>query len=154
MASVIFEQATRHYRGTARPAVDHLDLSVDDGEFVVLVGPSGCGKTTSLRMIAGFMKPTAGRIEVNGQTMATGWGRKVLALPAGIYQVRCYYSYLFGKSGMATLQQVQVAPGYAMNLAYYAPIFFVIFSGTMRQLGWSPMQPQMQQGQPYAQLPR
>jgi hypothetical protein len=104
-----------------------------------------------LQWILFFCKPV---VEVNGQTMATGWGRKVLALPAGIYQVRCYYSYLFGKSGMATLQQVQVAPGYAMNLAYYAPIFFVIFSGTMRQLGWSPMQPQMQQGQPYAQLPR
>jgi multiple sugar transport system ATP-binding protein len=54
VASVSFEQATRRYPGTARPALDRLDLSVGDGEFVVLVGPSGCGKTTSLRMVAGL----------------------------------------------------------------------------------------------------
>jgi len=104
-----------------------------------------------LQWILFFCKPV---VEVNGQTMAMGWGRKVLDLPAGIYQVRCYYSYLWGKSGMATLQHVQVAPGYATILAYYAPVFFVIFSGKMQQLGWSPMQPQMQGGQQYGQLPR
>jgi multiple sugar transport system ATP-binding protein len=64
MASVTFEQATRHYRGTPRPAVDHLDLTVADGEFVVLVGPSGCGKTTSLRMIAGLETVDSGRIRI------------------------------------------------------------------------------------------
>ncbi len=62
MASVTFEEATRRYPGTTRPAVDHLDLSVGDGEFVVLVGPSGCGKTTSLRMIAGLETVDSGRI--------------------------------------------------------------------------------------------
>src|ERR1700693_2998845 len=62
MASVTFEQATRHYSGADRPAVDRLDLSVGDGEFVVLVGPSGCGKTTSLRMIAGLETVDSGRI--------------------------------------------------------------------------------------------
>src|ERR1700739_1102502 len=64
MASVTFEQATRRYPGTTRPAVDHLDLSVGDGEFVVLVGPSGCGKTTSLRMIAGLETVDSGRIRI------------------------------------------------------------------------------------------
>src|SRR6201995_5721250 len=62
MASVTFEQATRRYSGAGRPAVDRLDLSVGDGEFVVLVGPSGCGKTTSLRMIAGLEPVDSGRI--------------------------------------------------------------------------------------------
>src|ERR1700737_3771806 len=64
MASVTFEEATRRYPGTTRPAVDHLDLSVGDGEFVVLVGPSGCGKTTSLRMIAGLETVDSGRIRI------------------------------------------------------------------------------------------
>jgi iron(III) transport system ATP-binding protein len=53
------------------PAVTDVSLSLRPGEFVSLLGPSGCGKTTTLRMIAGFMKPTAGRIEVNGQTVSS-----------------------------------------------------------------------------------
>jgi multiple sugar transport system ATP-binding protein len=64
MASVTFDQATRRYPSTARPAVDHLDLNVADGEFVVLVGPSGCGKTTSLRMIAGLETVDSGCIRI------------------------------------------------------------------------------------------
>jgi spermidine/putrescine transport system ATP-binding protein len=43
-------------------AVDNIDLSVSGGEFFSLLGPSGCGKTTTLRLIAGFEEPTAGRI--------------------------------------------------------------------------------------------
>jgi multiple sugar transport system ATP-binding protein len=64
MASVTFQQATRLYPGTTRPALDHLDLTVGDGEFLVLVGPSGCGKTTSLRMLAGLEEVDAGSIHI------------------------------------------------------------------------------------------
>src|SRR5256885_15641161 len=44
------------------PAVEDLNLAVEDGEFMVLVGPSGCGKTTTLRMLAGLDRPSYGRI--------------------------------------------------------------------------------------------
>lgn len=54
MASVRFEGATRTYPGSDTPAVDDLDLTIEDGELFVLIGPSGCGKTTSLRMVAGL----------------------------------------------------------------------------------------------------
>ena len=47
-------------------AVNDLNLTIEDGEFIVLVGPSGCGKTTTLRMIAGFEDPTAGEIRLDG----------------------------------------------------------------------------------------
>jgi ABC-type Fe3+/spermidine/putrescine transport system ATPase subunit len=47
-------------------AVDRLDLDIMPGEFISLLGPSGCGKTTTLRMIAGFIKPTAGMIAMDG----------------------------------------------------------------------------------------
>ena len=52
-------------------AVAGVDLALRQGEFVSLLGPSGCGKTTTLRMIAGFMKPTAGTIAMNGQPLSS-----------------------------------------------------------------------------------
>jgi len=62
MASVTFDKATRLYPGGTRPAVDQIELTVKDGEFLVLVGPSGCGKTTTLRMLAGLEEVNEGRI--------------------------------------------------------------------------------------------
>ncbi|HTT51311.1 MAG TPA: ABC transporter ATP-binding protein [Streptosporangiaceae bacterium] len=51
-------------------AVDDIDLTVDSGEFFSLLGPSGCGKTTTLRLIAGFEQPTAGKIMLDGTDMS------------------------------------------------------------------------------------
>jgi spermidine/putrescine transport system ATP-binding protein len=48
-------------------AVDGVDVEIGDGEFFSLIGPSGCGKTTTLRMIAGLVEPSEGRIEVHGR---------------------------------------------------------------------------------------
>ena len=62
MATVTFDKATRIYPGSDKPAVDQLDLEIQDGEFLVLVGPSGCGKSTSLRMLAGLEDVNSGRI--------------------------------------------------------------------------------------------
>src|SRR5688572_5749764 len=50
-------------------AVDDVSLQVRRGEFLSLLGPSGCGKTTSLRMIAGFERPTAGEIFLDGRAV-------------------------------------------------------------------------------------
>ena len=49
-----------------KPAVDNASFSINKGEFVTFLGPSGCGKTTTLRMIAGFEKPTSGKIFMAG----------------------------------------------------------------------------------------
>ncbi len=51
-------------------AVDGLNLEIVPGEFVSLLGPSGCGKTTTLRMIAGFIRPTAGTITMDGEVIS------------------------------------------------------------------------------------
>ncbi|GAB2661296.1 ABC transporter ATP-binding protein [Gordonia jinhuaensis] len=56
---------------TGHLAVDNVSLTIDDGDFVVLLGPSGCGKTTLLRMIAGLLEPTDGRILIDGNDMTT-----------------------------------------------------------------------------------
>ncbi|MCL2534962.1 MAG: sn-glycerol-3-phosphate ABC transporter ATP-binding protein UgpC [Nocardiaceae bacterium] len=62
MASVTFDKTTCLFPGATTPAVDKLDLHIEDGEFLVLVGPSGCGKSTSLRMLAGLEEVYDGRI--------------------------------------------------------------------------------------------
>ncbi|KEP68108.1 sugar ABC transporter ATPase [Thioclava dalianensis] len=66
MADLHLRGLTRRY-DTGRPAVDAIDLSVADGEFVVLVGPSGCGKSTTLRMIAGLEPLDGGEIVLGGR---------------------------------------------------------------------------------------
>ena len=69
MANVKFDRATRTYPGGDRPAVDSLELTVDDGEFLVLVGPSGCGKSTSLRMLAGLEDVDEGEILIGDKVV-------------------------------------------------------------------------------------
>jgi len=64
MATVTYDHAQRLYPGAERPAVDDLNLEIEDGEFLVLVGPSGCGKSTSLRMLAGLEEVTSGQIRI------------------------------------------------------------------------------------------
>jgi multiple sugar transport system ATP-binding protein len=64
MATVTYNKASRIYPGTDSPAVDNLDLHIEDGEFLVLVGPSGCGKSTSLRMLAGLEDVDTGSINI------------------------------------------------------------------------------------------
>jgi multiple sugar transport system ATP-binding protein len=62
MATVDIQRASRIYPGLDRPAVNALDLQVDDAEFLVLVGPSGCGKSTTLRMLAGLEPIDQGQV--------------------------------------------------------------------------------------------
>jgi len=68
MAAVSFDGVTKTYPdGTT--AVDHFDLEISDGEFMVLVGPSGCGKTTALRMVAGLEDISRGVVKIGGRTV-------------------------------------------------------------------------------------
>jgi multiple sugar transport system ATP-binding protein len=68
MTHVRFDAVTKEFAGGLR-AVDQLDLSIDRGEFMVLVGPSGCGKTTALRMTAGLEAITDGTISIDGRVV-------------------------------------------------------------------------------------
>jgi multiple sugar transport system ATP-binding protein len=71
MASVRFDSATLVYPGAEIPAVDRLNLEIEDGEFMVLVGPSGCGKSTSLRMLAGLEEVDEGNIYVGDRDVTS-----------------------------------------------------------------------------------
>lgn len=66
MAEIVISGLTKIYPDH-RVAVQDLNLSVADGEFLVLVGPSGCGKSTVLRCVAGLEQSTSGTITLNGR---------------------------------------------------------------------------------------
>src|SRR5262245_16298599 len=61
MSGIVLDEVTKVYAGGVR-AVDDVSLTIESGEFMVLVGPSGCGKSTLLRMIAGLEEVTEGSI--------------------------------------------------------------------------------------------
>ena len=69
MSTLVLRNVSRVFGGVT--AVDDFNLALEEGELVSLLGPSGCGKTTTLRMIAGFMAPTAGTIEVDGAVISS-----------------------------------------------------------------------------------
>ena len=75
MADVDLRGLSKHYGDFY--AVREVSLHIADGEFLVLLGPSGCGKTTTLRMIAGFIEPSAGHVRLAGQdvTLLPPWKR-------------------------------------------------------------------------------
>ena len=69
MPGVAIKDLTRHYGDVA--AVQGLSLDVKPGELVALLGPSGCGKTTTLRLVAGFLKPESGEIWVGERRLSS-----------------------------------------------------------------------------------
>jgi iron(III) transport system ATP-binding protein len=69
MATVSLQRLTKTFTDTA--AVDDLHLEIGDGEFISLLGPSGCGKTTTLRLIAGFLRPDSGEIRVGNEVISS-----------------------------------------------------------------------------------
>ncbi len=68
MAEIILERVKKIFPGSVR-AVDGIDLTIGDGEFMVLVGPSGCGKSSLMRMIAGLEVVTEGSIWIDGRNV-------------------------------------------------------------------------------------
>lgn len=69
MPTIQLSRITKRYLGSGASAVDDLDLTIEDGDFMCMLGPSGCGKTTTLRMIAGLEQPTAGTISVDNAVL-------------------------------------------------------------------------------------
>lgn len=68
VGQITLSSVTKKFGDTV--AVDDVSLQIEGGEFFSLLGPSGCGKTTTLRIIGGFVYPTAGEVFINGELMA------------------------------------------------------------------------------------
>jgi len=89
-SAIRLENLTKHYPDSPDPAVDNISLSIEPGEFVVLLGPSGCGKTTLLKMINRIYEPTSGNIWIDNT--------EVHALAAS--QLRRHIGYVIQQTGL------------------------------------------------------
>mgnify|MGYP003325007890 CR=1 FL=1 len=69
MTQVNINSLSKNFISMDRPAVDNVNLEIQDGELVALLGPSGCGKTTILKMITGLINPDEGDILLDGKSI-------------------------------------------------------------------------------------
>ncbi|MDR1852012.1 MAG: cell division ATP-binding protein FtsE [Propionibacteriaceae bacterium] len=93
-----FEDVSKTYKGGSRPALQHIDLEIDKGEFAFLVGQSGSGKSTFLRLILRELLPTTGRIYVAGKDLTRLHSWKLPALRRQIGNVFQDFRLLPGKT--------------------------------------------------------
>jgi multiple sugar transport system ATP-binding protein len=104
MAQIELEHVTKNFTGGVR-AVDDVTLSIDDGEFLVLVGPSGCGKTTLLRTIGGLEKATTGRVRIGDRDVTdTAPGKRDLAM---VFQNYALYPHMTVRKNLGYGLRVQ-----------------------------------------------
>lgn len=98
MAHLRLKGLSKIYPGGSQ-AVQHIDLEIPDGEFLVLVGPSGCGKSTTLRLIAGLEEASSGCIEIDGVDVSRQEpGRRDLAM---VFQSYALYPHMTVRNNMA-----------------------------------------------------
>jgi multiple sugar transport system ATP-binding protein len=108
MSEIRYEQASRMFHGAEIPAVDSLDLHLNDGELMVLVGPSGSGKSTALRMLAGLEEVDGGAIYIDGEDV-TDLPPKARDV-AMVFQNYALYPYLDVAANMAFPLKVARVP--------------------------------------------
>jgi len=86
-------------------AVDRLSLEVREGDIFGFLGPNGAGKTTTMRMIVGLVRPSGGRIEVNGVDARRHFLEAIAQIGA-LVDIPAFYRHLSGRSNLALLAQV------------------------------------------------
>jgi NitT/TauT family transport system ATP-binding protein len=95
--------------GQSMTVLEDIDLEVREGEFICIVGPSGCGKSTLLNVMAGFLSPTGGSVDIDGETVTGPDPRRIL-----VFQERGVFPWLtvngnigFGLSKLSRIEREQ-----------------------------------------------
>lgn len=106
MATIDLQQVEKKFGGSY--AVKPMNLTIKDGEFVVLLGPSGCGKTTTLRMISGLETVSGGTIKLNGRDVT--WAHPSDRDIAFVFQFFALYPNMTARDNIAFPLQAQQVP--------------------------------------------
>lgn len=135
---ISLEQVTKQYQDS-QPVLQGLSLQLVEGQFACLLGPSGCGKTTLLNLIAGFIKPTSGRVLVDGQQVTRpGPDRGVVFQDATLFPwMNVLDNLCFGlrQQGMSRQQAAATAAEYLelVGMADFQTALPISLSGGQRQ---------------------
>ncbi len=142
-ARIAFEQVSVEFPTPSGPlrVVEDVSYRIVDGEFVSIIGPSGCGKTTMMNVVAGFVKPTAGVVLLDGQPIvAPGPDRGVIFQEYGVFPwLTVRQNIAFGLNLRASRvpqhERVEICERYMrlMGLADFANAWPKTLSGGMRQ---------------------
>jgi len=120
-------------------AIERFDLAVEDGEFVCLLGPSGCGKSTLLNVIAGFVRPTEGRVTLDGvEVSAPGRDRGVVFQDHALFpwfRVGQNVEFALKMGGLPRPERERIADRYLdlVGLRAFRAAFPKELSGGMKQ---------------------
>ena len=126
-------------RGSFTPALQNIDLEIEQGEFVCIVGPSGCGKSTLLHLVAGLDRPTTGQITVDGSPVSgPGTDRILLFQELGLFPwltVRQNVEFGLKMAGVSKIERRDRARVFLrmVHLSHFEDHYIHQLSGGMKQ---------------------
>jgi NitT/TauT family transport system ATP-binding protein len=126
-------------RGSFTPALQNIDLEIEQGEFVCIVGPSGCGKSTLLHLLAGLDRPTTGEITVDGSPVTgPGTDRILLFQELGLFPwltVRQNVEFGLKMAGLSKIERRDRARVFLrmVHLSHFEDHYIHQLSGGMKQ---------------------
>lgn len=143
MAKIVVKDVTKRFvesrTGGVVTAIEDINFSIDEGQFVCLVGPSGCGKSTMLNILAGLENPTSGTVILNGNpVVGTGPDRIMVFQENALFPwLKVIENVEFGlkMAGVDKAKRYEIAIRYLdmMQLTKFAQSYIYQLSGGMKQ---------------------
>jgi NitT/TauT family transport system ATP-binding protein len=143
LAKIVIKDVTKRFvesrTGSVVTAIEDINFSIDEGQFVCLVGPSGCGKSTMLNILAGLETPSSGTVALNGKrVVGTGPDRIMVFQENALFPwLRVIENVEFGlkMAGVDKAKRYEIAIRYLdmMQLTKFAQSYIYQLSGGMKQ---------------------